>query len=56
VALTEVGISSGMLTEMQAAPLVVAGMLTVMISPGLAALIAGAAVPKGRSRDWQERL
>jgi Kef-type K+ transport system membrane component KefB len=56
VALAEVGVSSGMLTETQAAPLVVAGMLTVMIFPGLAALIAGAPTPQRRSRDWQERL
>jgi Kef-type K+ transport system membrane component KefB len=56
VALAEVGVSSGMLTETQAAPLVVAGMLTVMIFPGLAALVAGAPTPQRRSRDWRERL
>lgn len=56
VALTEVGIHAGVLTELDAAPMVVAGMLTVIIFPALGAWAAGAEAPRTVSTDFRERL
>ena len=56
VALTDVGLRSGMLTQREVTPLVVAGMLTVIIFPAIASVIARTPVKRREVTDLRESL
>ena len=57
VVLVEIGLHRGLLTPAEAAPMVAAGMLTVIMFPTLAAVLAGSsAVGKRRAADTRDSL